>query len=185
MKAFICRSGCKGHHKNEKKDTVGVVLGTIMWQIWNDHHDYHPGAITYSRRTVMSFHYYSCRYLPPLPSTHVCLPWGLQWRLDKNSPKINHSISQSSENNCLNFHQISTLDLTRWLFGRWGERSIQTRQSLSDLSTTIENQETFCWMTKNAMWVLLLSSYNEDGPIWQNSCKQFGASGWAELLQLG
>ena len=23
-------------------------------------------------RTVMSFHYYSCRYLPPLPSTHVC-----------------------------------------------------------------------------------------------------------------
>ena len=22
-------------------------------------------------RTVMSFHYYSCRYLPPLPSTHV------------------------------------------------------------------------------------------------------------------
>ena len=35
----------------------------------------------------MSFHYYSCRYLPPLPSTHVCLPRGLQWRLDKNSPK--------------------------------------------------------------------------------------------------
>ena len=58
----------------------------------------------------MSFHYYSCRYLPPLPSTHVCLSRGLQWRLDKNSPKINHSISQPSENNCLYFHQISTLD---------------------------------------------------------------------------
>ena len=93
-------------------------------------------------RTVMSFHYYSCRYLPPLPSTHVCLSRGLQWRLDKNSPKINHSISQPSENNCLYFHQISTLDLTRWLFGCWGERSIQTIQSLGDLSTAIENQGT-------------------------------------------
>ena len=99
----------------------------------------------------MSFHYYSCRYLPPLPSTHVCLPRGLQWRLDKNSPKINHSISQPSENNCLYFHQISTL----YPFVEW---------------------------PKNAMRGLLLSSYNEDGPIRQNFCKQFGASGWAELL---
>ena len=123
----------------------------------------------------MSFHYYSCRYLPPLPSTHVCLSRGLQWRLDKNSPKINHSISQPSENICLYFHQISTIDeMIVWVL----RCAIHPNHLIQ--STAIENQGTH--LLKNALWGLLLFSYNEDGPVRQNFCKRFGASGWADLL---
>ena len=112
----------------------------------------------------MSFHYYSCRYLPPLPSTHVCLPRGLQWRLDKNSPKINHSIFQPSENNCLYFHQISTLDLTKWLFGvlMW---AIHPNQTILErlVHNDWKSRNPFVECPKNSMLGLHLSSWGRSG----------------------
>ena len=113
----------------------------------------------------MSFHYYSCRYLSPLPSTHVCLSRGSQWRLDKNFPKINHSISQPSEKDCLNFHQISTLDLTKCFFlGVEVSDPSKTDNPWATCLQPLKIKKPICWMPKNSMLGLLLSSWGRSGP---------------------